>query len=70
MKIEQYSTQRMQELMQARGLTAYKVAKLCGYPHSTVSNYMRGYSLTTPLFLDSFCRVVGISMSEFYADYK
>lgn len=70
MDIEQFSRQRMCDLMAQKSYSAYKVAKLSGYSGSTVRNYLHGRSALNPVFLDSFCRIVGISLSEFYEGYE
>lgn len=69
MLIEDFSRERMKQLMEDKDMTAYKLAKLSGFPKSTVGNYLRGSSALNPIFLDAFCKVVGISMAEFYEGY-
>lgn len=60
----------MCELMAEKSYSAYRIAKLSGFSGSTVRNYLHGRSALNPVFLDSFCRIVGISLSEFYKDYE
>lgn len=70
MMLEDFSRDRMRQLMEERDITAYKMAKLSGFPKSTIGNYIQGRSPLNIIFLEKFCKVLGITILDFYEGYK
>ena len=59
--------ERLQELLKARGLSVYKLAKLSGIPQSTIATWYQK-NLYPPIDkLEIICNTFGISLSEFFS---
>ena len=56
----------LQELMDERGWTIYKVAKEADIPWSTVRNMFKRNTEPSILTLESICKGMGITLSEFF----
>lgn len=59
---------RLNELLQERGWTEYRLAKECGIAQSTVGNIFRRSTEPTLSTLQTLCKGFGISLSQFFAD--
>lgn len=55
---------KLQELLDKRGMTGYRLAQLCGLPKQTVHRYLNNRE---PTFLGALriAKALGISLSEF-----
>lgn len=59
---------RLQELMDARGWSEYRLAKESGLSNSTISNIFRRNNSPTIPTLETLCAAFGLSLSQFFAD--
>ena len=57
---------RMQQLMDERGWTIYKVAKEADIPWSTVRNMFKRNTEPSIATLESICRGMGITLPQFF----
>lgn len=59
---------RIKQLMEERGISEYKLAKMSDLSQSTISNiFVRNTAPTVPT-LEAICKGLGISLSQFFAD--
>lgn len=58
--------QRLQELMDARGWTIYRVAKEAGIPWSTVRNMFKRNTEPSIPTLEAICNGMGITLAHFF----
>ena len=61
---------RLQQLLQERGWTEYKLSKACGLSQSTIGNIFRrntGPSIATS---ETICQGFGITLSQFFSDHE
>lgn len=58
---------RLQQLLQERGWTEYKLSKECGLSQSTIGNIFRRNTMPSIATLETICRGFGITMSQFFA---
>ena len=59
---------RLQQLLQERGWTEYKLAKACGLAQSTIGNIFRRNTVPSVSTLEAICKGFGITMSQFFAE--
>lgn len=59
---------RITALMEQKGLTYYKLAKLSGLSQSTLSNMYIRNTVPTIYTLKQICRGLGISLSTFFME--
>ena len=60
---------RLTELLQMRGMTVYKLAKLSGIPQSTIATWYQK-NLYPPIDkLERICGILNISLSDFFQTY-
>ena len=59
---------RLQQLLQERGWTEYKLSKECGLAQSTIGNIFRRNTLPSIATLETICNGFGITMSQFFAE--
>lgn len=59
---------RLRRLLNDRGWTEYKLAKVCGLNQSTIANIYRRNSVPSISTLETICRGFGITLSQFFAD--
>ena len=59
---------RIQQLMDARGWTRYRLAKEAGLSHSTITNMFNKNNAPTIPTLELICATLGITMSQFFLD--
>ena len=58
--------ERIKQLMKAKNITEYRLAKLSGLSQSTISNiFIRNTAPTIPT-IEAICKGLGISMSQFF----
>ena len=60
--------QKIQQLMNDRGWTMYRLAIESGLSHTTVTNMFRKNNAPTLSTLEAICRGLGITMSQFFLD--
>ena len=59
---------RVEELVNDRGLTLFKLAMLCDVPYSTLKNTRaRGGQLSVDT-IEQICHGLGITMAEFFTE--
>lgn len=59
---------RLNQLLQERGWTEYKLSKECGLAQSTIGNIFRRNTTPSIATLETICTGFGITMSQFFAD--
>lgn len=60
--------ERLLELMEQRGWTAYKLAKQAGLSETTISNIFKRNQAPTLYTLERICNAFGITVSQFFAE--
>ena len=58
--------ERLQQLMDERGWTIYKVAKEAGIPWSTVRNMFKRNTEPSIATLESICKGMGMTLPQFF----
>lgn len=61
---------RIQQLMEQRGWTEYKLAKEANLPLSTVTNMFRRQTAPTIPTLELICGGFGITLSQFFSEQE
>lgn len=59
---------RLQQLMDERGWTMYRLAKESGLTESTIANIYRRNAVPSIPTLEMICNGFGISLSQFFAE--
>lgn len=59
---------RLQQLLQERGWTEYRLSKECDLSQSTIGNIFRRNTFPSFATLETICKGFGITMSQFFAD--
>lgn len=59
---------KLRALLDERGWTEYKLARMAGLNESTISNIYRRNTLPTITTLESICKAFGITLSQFFAE--
>ncbi len=59
---------RLQQLLQNRGWTAYRLALNCGLSHATIANIYKRNTVPSVATLEAICRGFGITLSQFFAE--
>ena len=59
---------RIKQLMKERKWTAYKLAKECGLPQSTITNVFARSTIPSIPTLETICEGLGITLSQFFSD--
>lgn len=59
---------RIQQLMQERGWTMYRLSKESGLHINTVCNMFSRNSMPSIPTLEAICKAFGISVSQFFSD--
>lgn len=59
---------RLQQLLQERGWTEYKLSKECGLAQSTIGNIFRRNTVPSIATLETICSGFGITLSQFFAE--
>ena len=61
-------TERINQLMNQRGWSVYRLGKVSGLSQSTLAHVFRKDSEPTISTLETICNAFGISLSQFFAD--
>lgn len=59
---------KIRKLMEERGWSEYRLAKVCGLSESTLANIFRRNTLPTIPTLEAICNGFGITLSQFFSD--
>ena len=59
--------QKLDQLMQNRGWSAYRLSKECGLSESTIANILKRNATPSIATLESLCAGFGITLSQFFA---
>lgn len=60
--------EKLNQLLQERGWTEYRLAKECGLSESTIANIYRRNSVPSITTLEAICKGFGITLSQFFAE--
>lgn len=67
MKLNDAISQRLNELLQEKGMTQYQLYMKSGVPKSTISNVMNcAYDSVKLRIIHEMCQGLGISITEFF----
>ena len=61
---------RIKELMDERGFTQYRLSKTSGIPYSSINSLFSKNNNPSISTLEKICAGLGITLSEFFADYE
>ena len=68
MKLNEAVSQRLQELLQERGMTQYQLSMQSGLPKSTIGNIVNcQYDSMKLRIIHEMCQGLGMNISEFFA---
>ena len=59
---------RLQELLDSKGWTAYRLAKKCNLSESTLANIFRRNTMPSISTLEAICEGLGISLAQFFSE--
>lgn len=59
---------RLQELLEERGWSEYRLSKECGLSQSTIGNIFRRNTVPSLDSLEKICASFGITLSQFFAE--
>ena len=59
---------RLQQLMNQRGWTMYRLAKECGINEATIVNAFRRQTQPSLQTLEALCKGLNITLAQFFAD--
>lgn len=62
------ANQRLQQMLDERGWTNYKLSKKSGLSESTLANIFRRNTTPSIPTLEAICNAFGITLSQFFAD--
>lgn len=68
MLVEDFITDRLNELCRRKKISRYKLSKLTGIQQSTLSNLMTKKSLPNIITLSRICDGLGITLSQFFQE--
>lgn len=57
---------RLQQLLDSKGWTAYRLAKKCNLSESTLANIFRRNTMPSISTLEAICEGFGISLAQFF----
>lgn len=60
--------QKLNQLLNDRGWSEYKLSKKCGLSHATLGNVFRRNNIPTIATLETICKAFGITLSQFFAE--
>ena len=67
MKLNEAVSQRLQELLQERGMTQYQLSMQSGLPKSTIGNIVNcQYDSMKLRIIHEMCQGLGMNISEFF----
>lgn len=59
---------RLQQLLDSKGWTAYRLAKKCNLSESTLANIFRRNTMPSISTLEAICQGFGISLAQFFSE--
>ncbi len=59
---------RLQQLLDSKGWTAYRLAKKCNLSESTLANIFRRNTMPSISTLEAICQGLGISLAQFFSE--
>lgn len=59
---------RLQQLLDSKGWTAYRLAKKCNLSESTLANIFRRNTMPSISTLEAICEGLGISLAQFFSE--
>jgi transcriptional regulator with XRE-family HTH domain len=59
---------RIKQLMDERGWTEYKIARMSGLSQSTVTNLFKRNTVPSIPTLEAICQGFGLTLAQFFAD--
>ena len=59
---------RLQELLDSKGWTPYRLAKKCNLSESTLANIFRRNTMPSISTLEAICEGFGISLAQFFSE--
>lgn len=59
---------RLQQLLNERGWTEYRLSKKCGLSESTLANIFRRNTMPSITTLEAICNGFSITLSQFFAE--
>ena len=62
------TNERLRRLLDERGWTEYRLAKVCGLNQSTIANIYKRNTVPSIATLEEICKGFGITLSQFFAD--
>ena len=62
--------QHIRELMEERGWSEYKLAKMANLPQSTISNLFKRNNVPTLYTLEAICKAFGMTLAQFFSEGK
>ena len=62
--------QHIRELMEERGWSEYKLAKMANLPQSTISNLFKRNNVPTLYTLEAICKAFGMTLAQFISEGK
>ena len=62
--------QHIRELMEERGWSEYKLAKMANLPQSTISNLFKRNNVPTLYTLEAICKAFGMTLAQFFYEGK
>ena len=62
------TNERLRRLLDERGWTEYRLAKMCGLNQSTIANIYKRNTVPSIATLEEICKGFGITLSQFFAD--
>lgn len=60
--------ERLRSLLDERGWTEYRLSKECGLAQSTIGNIYRRNTTPSLATLETICKGMGITLSQFFAE--
>lgn len=59
---------KLQQLLDNKGRTAYRLAKKCNLSESTLANIFRRNTMPSISTLEAICQGLGISLAQFFSE--
>ena len=60
--------ERLRQILDERGWTEYRLAKISGLSESTIANIFKRNTIPSLPTLEAICNGLGITLSQFFAD--
>jgi len=62
------ATEKIKQLLQNRGWSAYRLSKQSGLSESTVNNILKRNTVPSVTTLEAICNGLGMTMAQFFAE--